>query len=320
MRRQLVVAAALVLAGYSARAADYPSRQITFVVPFAAGGPLDAIARTFATRMSTVLAAPIVVENVVGAGGSLGVGRVVQAAPDGYTIVVGNWSTHVLNGEIYKLNYDLVSDFAPIVRLPGNPQIIVSRKDLPAAGLPELVAWVKDKRATFGTAGVGSAGHVSTLLFGKQIGLQPALVHYRGAGPAMTDLVGGHIDVLFDQSATALPQLRAGAIKPFAVTSPSRLPAAPDIPTTDEAGLKGFHVSVWNGLWAPKGTPTAVIARLNGAARQALADASLRTQLTDIGMDIPSDAAMSPRALADFQKSEIAKWSPVLAAAQIKAE
>jgi len=321
MRRQLLLAAAAFLSAMcSGQAADYPSRPITFVVPFAAGGPLDSVARTFAPRMSSLLGAPIVVENIPGAGGSLGVGRVVHAASDGYTIGVGNWSTHVLNGEIYKLNYDLVSDLVPVVRLPGSPQVIVSRKDLPATNLLGLIAWLKERRATFGAAGVGSAGHVSTLFFERQIGAQVTLVQYRGAGPAMADLIGGHIDLLFEQSATALPQVRSGAIKPFAVTTATRLAAAPDIPTADEAGLQGFRVSVWNGLWAPKGTPDAVIARLNGAARQVLADPALRAQFADIGMDLPTADDMGPAALAALQKAEIAKWWPILAAAQIKAE
>jgi len=320
MRQQLFVAAAFLSAVCSGQAADYPSHQITFVVPFAAGGPLDSIARIFAPRMSSLLGEPIVVENIAGAGGSLGVGRVVRAAPDGYTIGVGNWSTHVLNGEIYQLNYDLVSDLVPIVRLPGSPQVIVSRKDLPASNLAELLSWLKERRATFGAAGLGSAGHVSALFFAKQTGAEVTLVQYRGAGPAMADLIGGHIDLLFEQSATALPQVRSGAIKPFAVTTATRLAAAPDIPTADEAGLKGFRVSVWNGLWAPKATPAAVIAKLNAAARKVLADPGLRAQLTDIGMDLPAANDMDPAALAAFQKDEIAKWWPILAAAKIKSE
>ncbi len=320
MRQQLVVAAFCLIAVPSGRAADYPSHQITFIVPFAVGGPLDSIARTFAPRMSSLLGVPIVVENIAGAGGSLGVGRVVQASPDGYTVGVGNWSTHVLNGEIYKLNYNLISDLAPIVRLPGSPQVLVSRKDHPARNLAELTGWLKQNRATMGTAGVGSAGHVSALFFEKRTGVQLTLAHYRGAGPAMADLIGSHIDLLFEQSATALPQVRSGTIKPFAVTRATRLPSAPDIPTADEAGLKDFQVSVWNGLWAPKGTPDAVIAKLNSAAGQVLADPALRDQWTNIGMDIPSTEDTGPAALAALQEAEIAKWWPVLTAAKIKAE
>lgn len=321
MKKQLLIAATLfLLTVASASAANYPARQITFVVPFAAGGPLDSIARIFAARMSALVGAPVVVEDIAGAGGSLGVERVVRAPPDGYTICVGNWSTHVLNGEIYKLNYDLISDLAPIVRLPGNPQVIDSRKDFPAHNLMDLIARLKEKRATIGTAGVGSAGHVSALFLEKQTGAKLTLVHYRGAGPAMADLVGGHIDLLFDQSSTSLPQIRAGAIKAYAVTTAKRLAAAPEIPTVDEAGLKGFYISVWNGLWAPKGTPEPIVLKLNAAARQVLSDQSLRDKLTNLGMDIPAADQMSPQALARFQKAEIDKWWPILSAAKIKAE
>ena len=214
-----VVTAFLLISVGSLYAQNYPSKVITIVVPFAAGGPTDSIARVFAERMSAVLGQSIIVEDIAGAGGSLGLQRVVQAAPDGYTISVGNWSTHVLNGAIYKLNYDLVSDFAPIVRLPENPQVIDSRKDFPASNLTDLIARLRDHQATAGTAGVGSAGHVSALFLEKQTGVQLTLVHYRGAGPAMADLVGGHIDVLFDQSSTSLPQIRAGTIKAYAVTA-----------------------------------------------------------------------------------------------------
>ncbi|HEV2098948.1 MAG TPA: tripartite tricarboxylate transporter substrate-binding protein [Stellaceae bacterium] len=321
MRKQLFVApAVLLLALCPAKAADYPAHQITFVVPFAAGGPTDSIGRIFAERMSALLGQSIIVEDIAGAGGSLGVQRLVQAAPDGYTIGVGNWSTHVLNGAIYKLSYDLVSDLAPVVRLPENPQVIDSRKDFPAGNLTDLIAQVRDHQATIGTAGVGSAGHVSALFLEKQTGAQLTLVHYRGAGPAMADLVGGHIDLLFDQSSTSLPQIRAGAIKAYAVTARKRLASAPDIPTVDEAGLKGFYISVWNGLWAPKGTPEPVILKLNAAARQALADQSLRDRLANLGMDIPSPEDMSPEALGQLQKAEIAKWWPVLKAAKITAK
>lgn len=321
MKKQLLVAAALFLSAIGhASAADYPARQITFVVPFAAGGPTDSIARVFAERMSAVLGQSIIVEDIAGAGGSLGVQHVVQAVPDGYTICVGNWSTHVINGAIYNLTYDLVSDLAPIVRLPENPQIIDSRKDFPASNLADLIGRVRDKQATIGTAGIGSAGHVSALFLEKKTGAQLTLVNYRGAGPAMADLVGGHIDLLFDQSSTSLPQIRAKTIKAYAVTARKRLASAPDIPTVDEAGLKGFYISVWNGLWAPKGTPEPVILKLNAAARQVLADQSLRDRLANLGMNIPSSEEMSPEALGRLQKAEIDKWWPILKAAKITAK
>lgn len=299
---------------------DYPSHPITFVVPFAPGGPTDTLGRTLAERMSRTLGQSIIIENVAGAGGSIGVARVVHSPPDGYTISLGNWSTHVLNGGIHSLGYDLVGDLEPIALLPSAPQIIVTRKDIEATTLSELIAWIKNNRTTLGTAGVGSAGHISALLFGRQTGTQLTLVHYRGAGPAMTDLIGGHIDMMIDQSTTSLPQVRAGAVKPFAVTSPRRLLSAPAIPTTDEVGLANFHVAVWHGLWAPKGTAPEVIKALSVATREALSDPSIRERLEALGQDIPAPDQISPGGLKELQKAEIEKWWPILKAANVKAE
>ncbi|AMN40610.1 tripartite tricarboxylate transporter substrate-binding protein [Rhodoplanes sp. Z2-YC6860] len=321
--RKLLLVAAIVTAccSHPAAAADYPNRPITFVVPFAAGGPTDVLARTMAERMSAVLKQSVVVENMPAAGGSVGVGHVVQAAPDGYTISVGNWSTHVLNGAIYSLSYDLVTDLAPVVRLPSSPQLIVARKSLEANTLGELTAWLKSHPANIGTAGVGSAGHVSALLYQKQNGGQFSYAHYRGAGPAMIDLVGGHIDVMFDQSANSLPHVRTGAIKAYAVTSATRLAPAPNIPTVDEAGLPGFHVAVWHGLWAPKATPADVVAKLNAAAREVMErDPAVREKFAALGQSIPEPDQLAPAALMEWQKAEIAKWWPVLKAANVKAE
>jgi len=321
MNKQVLIAAMATVGWLSAASAEtYPSRPVTFVVPFAAGGPTDVLARTMAERLHAPLGQPVVIENVTGAGGSVGVGRAVHSPPDGYTVSVGNWSTHVLNGAIYKLNYDLVEDLAPIARLPGGAQLIVTRKSIPASSLDELIAWLKVNKATVGTAGVGSAGHVSALLFQKQTGAQLSFVHYRGAGPAMNDLVGGHIDLLFDQAANSLPQVRAGTIKAYAVTSPNRLAPAPDIATVDEAGLKGFHVSVWHGLWVPKSTPKQAIAALNAAVITVLGDPVLRQRFADVGQDVPRHDQQTPAALAAVQKADIEKWWPIVKAANITGE
>ena len=321
MTRQLLAIAVALWSGVSlAKAGDYPRHPITFVVPFAAGGPLDTLARVVAEPMSRSLGQSIVIENVAGAGGSVGVERVVRAAPDGYTISVGNWSTHVLNGAIYRLGYDLVADLDPIALLPSAPQVIVARKGIEATTLPELIAWTKTHQATLGTAGVGSAGHVSAVLFEKRTGAPITMVHYRGNGPAMTDLIGGHIDLMFDQSTTCLPQIRQGTVRAYAATSAARLSSAPEIPTTDEAGLPDFHVAVWSGLWAPKGTPADAIRALSTATREALSDPAIRERLQNVGLSVPPPEQVSPEGLAELQKTEIATWWPILKTANIKSE
>jgi tripartite-type tricarboxylate transporter receptor subunit TctC len=304
----------------TANAAEYPTRSIKFVVPFPAGGPTDTLARIIAERMGRALGRSIIIENIAGAGGSIGVERVVRAPADGYTVSFGNWSTHVLNGAIYSLDYDLRRDLEPVALLPSAPQIIVARKDIKANSLSELISWIKTNRATLGTSGVGSAGHVSALLFEKQTGTQFTLVHYRGGGPAMTDLIGGHIDMMIDQSTTSLPQIREGAIKAFAVTSSSRLKSAPAIPTTDEADLPNFQVAVWHGLWVPRGTPPAVISTLSTAAREALSDPGVGDRLSALGQTLPAPEQISPAGLATLQGAEIGKWWPILKAANVKPE
>ena len=321
VRKQLFAALFVLFSLCSpARSVDYPSRPITFVVPFAAGGPTDTLGRTIAERLSRILGQSIVIENAPGAGGSLGVGRVVRAPPDGYTISLGNWSTHVLNGGIYSLGYDLIGDLEPVALLPSAPQLIVARKDIKAANLVQLIAWIKANKVTLGTAGLGSAGHVSALLFEKQTGTRLTIVHYRGGGPAMTDLIGGHIDMIIDQATTSLPQIREGTIKPFAVTSQTRLVTAPEIPTTDEAGLPNFQVAVWHGLWAPKGTSTDIITKLSAATRDALSDPVLRERLVMLGQNIPAPDQISPTALGDLQRTEIGIWWPILKAVGVKSE
>ncbi len=315
------LAAVLQSAG-SAVAQVYPSRPLTVIVPFAAGGPTDTLARVLAERMKTSLGQPVIVENVAGASGSIGVGRVARAAPDGYTIGIGQWDTHVVNGATHTLQYDLLEDFEPIALLPSNPQLIVSKISLPAKDLKELVAWLKANpdKASQGTAGPGSAAHVSGVYFQTVTGTRFQFVPYRGAGPAMQDLVAGQIDLMFDQAGNALPHVRGGKIKAHAVTAASRLAAAPEIPTTDEAGLPGFHVSVWRGFWAPKGTPKDAVAKLNAAIVDTLADPTVRRRLDELGQDIPRRDRQTPEALGAHHKAEIEKWWPVIKAAKIKAE
>jgi tripartite-type tricarboxylate transporter receptor subunit TctC len=321
MKKQLAVAAIAALSCIAPAIADvYPAKPITFVVPFAAGGPLDSLARAIAEPMSAELGQPIVIENVAGAAGSVGVGRVVHAAADGYTVSIGNWSTHVLNGAIYALQYDLLNDLAPVALLPSAPQLVVAKGALPAANFRELVMWLKSNTANVATAGVGSATHVSGLLFQNTAKTQFAFVSYRSGGAALQDLVAGHVDLMFDQASNSLPQVRAGAIKAYAVTSKSRLAAAPDIPTVDEAGLPGFYISVWNGLWVPKGATANVIAKLNSAAVTAMASTALQKRFAELGQDRPAPDQQSAAALGAFQKAEIDKWWPILKAANIKGQ
>src|SRR5213080_4843313 len=275
MRRAILIAliAVMSFAG-NAFAQNFPSRPVTIVVPFSAGGPSDAMARILAERMKVALGETVLVENVTGAGGSVGVGRAVRSPPDGYTISFGHLGTHVANGAIYKLGYDLVTDLEPVVLLPSNPMIIVSKNAVPAKSLQELLAWLKARPspATAGTAGAGSGSHIAGLYFENVTGIKLQYVPYRGTAPAMNDLVAGQIDLIVDQISNSIGQVRAGNIRAYAVTSDKRLDSAPDVPTTDEAGLPGFHMTLWSGLWAPKGTPKTIVAKLNIAAVDALND------------------------------------------------
>ena len=300
----------------------YPSRPITMIVPFAAGGPTDTIARILAEHMRVSLGQPVILENVTGAAGSIGVGRVARAAGDGYTLVIGVWGTHVLNGAIYPLQYDLLKDFEPISLLASNPMVIVAKKVMPAKDLMELIAWLKANpdKASAGTTGTGGASHVAAILFQKETGTRFQFVPYRGLAPAMQDLVAGQIDMMIDNPATSLPQARAGTIKAYATTAKARLAAAPDIPTADEAGLPGFNVSQWTALWAPKGTPMDIIAKLNKAVVESLADKNVLARLADLGQSIPPRDQQTPESLGAYQKAEIEKWWPIIKAANIKGE
>jgi len=315
-------AAALPVLAHKAAAQAYPSRPITVIVPASAGGPTDAIGRILAERMGALLGQTIVIDNVSGASGSIGVGKVAQAQPDGYTLGIGQWSHYVLNGAIYSLQYDLLADFAPISLVVTGPMMLVSKKSLPADDLKGLIAWLKANadKASAGTGGVGSPPHISGIFFQKMTDTRFQFVPYRGTAPAMRDLVAGQIDFMFDQASNVLPQLQGGTIKAFAVTAKERLPSAPQVPTVDEAGLPDLYISVWHGLWAPKATPRDVIAKLNGAAVAALADPSVRQKLAGLGQEIPPREQLTPDALRAYQKAEIDKWWPIVKAAGIKAE
>src|SRR5215471_6807778 len=289
---------------------NYPSRPVTVVVPFSAGGPSDAMMRILGERMKLSLGEAILVENVTGAGGSIGVGRVVHSPPDGYTVGFGHLGTNVANGAIYKLGYDLVGDLEPVVLLPSNPMIIVSKNAVPAKTLGELIAWLKSRPvpATAGTAGAGSGSHIAGLAFENATGLKLQYVPYRGTGPALNDLVAGQIDIIVDQTSNSINQVRAGTIRAYAVTDSKRLEQAPDIPTTDEAGLSGFHMTLWSGLWVPKGTPRQIVARLNAAVVDALNDPRVREQLETLGLQLPPADQLTSEALGTWQKAEIARW------------
>ena len=306
----------------TARAENYPSHPITVIVPFSAGGPSDAMMRILAERMKLTLGETVLIENVTGAGGSLGVGRTVHSAPDGYTVGFGHLGTNVANGAIYKLGYDLVADLEPVVLLPSNPMIIVSKNAVPAKSLKELLAWLKSRPAppTAGTAGAGSGSHIAGLYFENVSGVKLQYVPYRGTGPALNDLVAGQIDVIVDQTSNSINQVRGGNIRAYAITADKRLDSAPEIPTTDEAGLPGFHMTLWSGLWVPKGTPKAIIAKLNAAAVDALSDPTARKQLENLGLQMPPKEQLTPEALGAWQKAEIAKWWPIIKAADVKVE
>jgi tripartite-type tricarboxylate transporter receptor subunit TctC len=320
---RIAAACALLLAATTVASAQaYPSRPITMVVPFAAGGPVDTVARILSEPMRASLGQSIIVENVTGAAGSIGVGRVARAAPDGYTLSIGHWSTHVVNGAIYPLPYDLLRDLEPIVLLPSNPMIVVSKTAVPAKDLNEFVGWIKanEGKVSAGTAGAGSATHVAGVYFQNVTGTRFQFVPYRGTGPALQDLVAGQIDFIVDQASNSLQHVRDGKIRAYAVTAKARLPSAPDIPTVAEAGLPALDISVWYGRWAPKGTPKDIIAKLNGAAVQALSDPTVRQRFGELGLDIPARERQTPDALAAYHKAEIEKWWPVIKGANIKIE
>ena len=324
MRRRVMaglVLAACLGAG-SADAQTFPSKQVTIVVPFSAGGPTDTLARILAERMSRSLGQTVIVDNTTGAAGTIGVARVVRAAPDGYTIGIGHWSTHVVNPAIYPLNFNILDDLEPLAFIATNPQLVVTRKDFPATDLKALVDYAKANpdKVTAGTAGVGAASHIGGLYFEEKTGAKVRFIPYRGGGPALQDLVAGQIDIMFDQAANSIPQIQAGKIKVFAVTAKQRMKTMPDVPTVDEAGLPGLYIAVWHGLWAPKGTPKEVTARLGAAIMEALADPQVREKFIGLGQEIPEPAQQTAQALRAQHEAEIKLWWPLIKAANIKIE
>jgi len=319
-----LLAAVAVLAGSipAASGQNFPSRPVTLVVPFAAGGPVDTIARILSVPMAKTLGQPVLVESVTGAAGTLGVGRVARAAPDGYTLSIGHWSTHVISGAVYPIQYDLLKDLEPLAMIAANPMLIVASASVPAGNLKELLAWLRSNpgKASAGTAGAGSASHVGGVYFRDASGAKFEFIPYRGTAPAMQDLVAGRIDLMVDQASNSIPQVRGGRIKAYAVTAKTRLAVAPDIPTVDEAGLPGLYVSVWYGIWAPGKTPRDIVARLNSAIVAALADSTVRRRLAELGQEIPPREQQTPEYLAAYHKAEIEKWWPLVKAAGIRGE
>jgi tripartite-type tricarboxylate transporter receptor subunit TctC len=303
-------------------AQTYPTRPITMIVPFPPGGANDMLGRIIAERMRGILSQSIVIENIGGAAGSIGVGRAVRSPADGYTLNIGSVSSHVLAGAIYSLPYDLVRDLEPVALLAFEPLMIVGRKSMPGADLKGLIAWLKANpgKASEGNPGTGSLGQVIGALFQKETGTQFQSVPYRGGGPAIQDLVAGHIDLMIEPTSNFAQYIPSGAVKPYAVAAGTRVSAAPQVPTVDEAGLPGFYASLWLGLWLPKGTPKDVITKLNGAAIEALTDPAVRQRLADIGQSVPPREQQTPEALGAFQKAEIEKWWPIIKAANIKGE
>jgi tripartite-type tricarboxylate transporter receptor subunit TctC len=301
----------------------YPTKPITMIVPFAAGGPTDLLARILGERMSKELGQQIIVENVTGAAGTIAMTKLARSTPDGYTIGIGHLGTHVFNGALYRLPYDLAKDLEPIALLPSNYSVIVTKKDVPAKNLKDLVAWLKEnpKQASAATAGIGSIAHVASVYFENQTGVALQIVPYRSGSAAFGDVLAGHVTLIFDQfTGSSVEMYRSGKVRPFAVTAKSRLASVPDLPTVDEAGLPGLYVSTWYGLWAPKGTPAAIVARLNAAVVEALAEPDLRKRLDAQSSVVPPREQQSPDALGKFQRAEIDKWWPTIKAANIKAE
>jgi tripartite-type tricarboxylate transporter receptor subunit TctC len=305
-----------------ARAQTYPSRPITIVVTGMAGTAMDVVARIVAERMRTTLGQPVIIESITGANGSIGAGRVARAAPDGYTLIAGTWNTHVANGAIYRLSYDVVTDFEPVSLLVNVSFLVVAKKTVPADDLQEFLAWLKAQAdaATEGIGGVGSSSHIGGALLQSITGTRFRFVPYRSPGQALQDVVSGRIAWGLSNPTDALPQLRLGNIKAYALTAPSRPAVAPDIPTVDAAGLPGFYLGSWSGIWAPKRTPKAVIARLNAALVDALGDTTVRQRLAEVGQEIFPREQQTPEALGAYQRAEIDKWWPIIKEAGIKAQ
>ena len=325
MRRWFAVAIAAFVwlgCGGSASAEDYPTRAITMIVPFPAGGATDTLARFLAEKMRAILGQPIIIENVGGAAGSIGVTRAVRAAPDGYTLSIGTSTTHMLTGGLYNLPFDLLKDLEPIILIGSEPLLLVGKKDFPADDLKGLIGWLKANpdKASVGIAGVGATGHLAGISFQRATGTKFEFVPYRGNGPAMQDLLGGQIDFMMEPSSNFKALLGAGSVKPFAVTGHVRLPNAPNTPTVDEAGVPGFFAMLWYGLWVPKGTPKEIIAKLNATMTQVLFNPQVRQRFAELGIQMTPIDQQSPEALRAYQKAEAERWWPIIKAANIKVE
>ena len=318
--RAAMLAAALAVVATSAAAQTYPSRPITFIEPFSAGGPSDAVARIVAQAMAQSLGQSVVVENITGAAGTIAAARLARAAPDGYTIGMATWSTHVVSPVVYHPSYSVFKDFAPVALLTETPLVLVASKKIPADNLRGLIAWLKANPNTALQGIAGGTDQVIGFLFQMRTGTKFQTVPYRGLALAMQDLVAGRIDLLFDQPADVLPQIHAGTVKAYAVTAKRRLTVAPDIPTVDEAGLSGLYLTPWQSIWAPHGTPAAAIAKLNAAAVAALADPDVRKRLGDLAQEVVPRDRQTPSALGYYYTAEIDKWWPVIKAAGLKAE
>jgi tripartite-type tricarboxylate transporter receptor subunit TctC len=320
MNGSALFAAALAFGAGAACAQGFPTRPITVVVPFSAGGPTDTLARIMSERMSKSLGQTIVVENVTGAGGNIGVARVVRAAPDGYMVSIGHIGPHVINGAMYHLEYDLLKDLAPVGMFVTNPQVVVSKNALPSKDLRSLIEYARANPISIATGGAGTPSHIGAVYFQKLTGGAAQIIHYRGGAPASADVMAGHVDMFFDQAANALPQIRAGKVRAYTVTQTTRLSVAPDIPTTDEAGMPGYYMAVWHGFWVPGATPSAVVTRLNSAVVDAVGDEGVRKRLMDLGQEILPREKLTPEALGAHQRAEIEKWWPLIKSAGIKAD
>jgi tripartite-type tricarboxylate transporter receptor subunit TctC len=314
--------AALIASIGGAAAQTYPSRPITMIAPFPAGGPSDALARILSEPMRAALGQAVVIENVAGAGGNIGVGRLARSAPDGYAVGIGQWSTHVVNAVTYSLPYDVLHDFEPIALIAITPQLIIARKTFPADSVKGLVGWLKANpdKATAATVGAAGGAQVTAIYFQQATGTRFGFVPYRGGAPAMQDLVSGQVDIMFDQAANAIGQVRNGAIKAFAVLTKERWASLPEVPSIDEAGVPSLYVSYWHGLWAPKGTPKEAIGKLNAAVVDALADPAVRQRLADIGQEVWPRAQQTPEALAAHHRAETEKWWPIIRDSKLKAQ
>ena len=321
--RKFLIAAVVSLAGIgTASAQSYPTRPVTAIVPASAGGPTDTIGRIVMARAQQLLGQNIIIENVSGASGTIGTGRLVRAEPDGYTIGIGGPNHYVVNQSVYPLTYDTLKDFEPISLLSNGPMIVMSRNSLPVKNLSELVAWLKAQgdNVTFGTGGLASPPHISGLSLQTVTGTKFQFVPFRGSAPALQQVVGGQLDIIIDQASAALSIVKGGNVRAYAVTAKQRLASAPDIPTVDEAGLPGFHVSIWQGVWAPKGTSKEIVAKLNAAIAGALADPAVQKRLAEVGQEMPTPEQMTPAGFGAFHKAEMDKWTPIIKAANIKPE